>query len=209
MTTRARRTSKPITRRHPADVRRGLVLDAAAALIADEGLLAATMRRIADVSGVSLGTLTHHFKSLDELLGATLERASSSFTQALAQSQADDDRPADVRLAAMFEAVLPVRAAPARQWRLWLQFWSRALYDGALSRVNARRYRAWRTAIAGLIQAGVAETRFRHGLDVQTETHKLVALMDGLCVAVALRDPAVRPARARTLVRSALAALAG
>ena len=50
------------------------ILDGALELIAEQGLLAVTNRNLARRAGVSLGSLTYHFESQEELLRETLLR---------------------------------------------------------------------------------------------------------------------------------------
>lgn len=194
--------------RQSKDARRAMVLEAAARLIADEGLAAATMRRIAESAGISLGTLTHHFASVDSLLAETLERCSERFTETLQGSVDLCGGDAEPRLMALFDAICPHRPAAGRQWRLWLAFWSRAVYDPALARVHARRYRAWRGTVKKLLLAGIEAGSFSEMIDVDATTHELVALMDGLCLAVLMDDPAMKPAKARGIMQTRVRCLA-
>lgn len=53
---------------------RDRILDGALALIAERGLLAVTNRNLAEVAQVSLGSLTYHFDSQEQLLRETLLR---------------------------------------------------------------------------------------------------------------------------------------
>ncbi len=68
---RAKRASERT--RHPTEVRRPLIVEAARSVIADRGLFATTMRDIAAASGVSLGTVTYHFRGIAEILGEVLD----------------------------------------------------------------------------------------------------------------------------------------
>ncbi|MDX2024097.1 MAG: TetR/AcrR family transcriptional regulator [Deltaproteobacteria bacterium] len=188
--------------RHSADVRRSMVLEAAARVIADEGLLSATMRRIAEASQVSLGTVTHHFASVDQLLAEALERESVRFTETLARQSREGS--ALQRLTALVDAVLPDDAETMRQWRLWIAFWSRAVYEPNLARTHARRYRAWNAIVARLIKAGVQDGSLHNDLNITEATRSLVALIDGVCFQVAVRGGAMTLARAKKLVRQAL-----
>src|SRR5512142_3461659 len=69
--TRARQASERI--RHPTEVRRALIVEAARSVIADRGLFATTMRDIAAASQVSLGTWTYHFRGIAEILAEVLD----------------------------------------------------------------------------------------------------------------------------------------
>ncbi|WP_213878894.1 TetR/AcrR family transcriptional regulator [Pseudomonas sp. dw_358] len=54
--------------------RRQQILDATVEIIATEGMLKATNRRIAEQAGIPLGHITYYFKSKNELLLSTTER---------------------------------------------------------------------------------------------------------------------------------------
>lgn len=71
VTTRPQRR-EPVQQRSRQTVRR--ILDAAAALIDDEGVEAATTRAIADRAGVSYPSLYRFFKDRDEILDRLIER---------------------------------------------------------------------------------------------------------------------------------------
>jgi len=190
------------TPRHSPDVRRAMVLDAAARVIADEGLLAATMRRIAEASNISLGTLTHHFESVDQLLAESLELASIRFTEALTKEKQKGS--AMQRLTSLVDAVMPDDVETLRQWRLWIAFWSRAVHEPKLARTHARRYRAWHATVARLIKAGVKDGSFSDDLDTTETTQHLVALIDGVCFQVAVKGGDMTVARGKKVVRRAI-----
>ncbi|BAS16258.1 hypothetical protein AHiyo8_45610 [Arthrobacter sp. Hiyo8] len=72
--------------RHPTEVRRQLVVDAARDLIADKGLFNVLIRDISKACGVSPGTITYHFKSLDEVLMEVVKAETADFYVPLQES---------------------------------------------------------------------------------------------------------------------------
>lgn len=182
-----------------------MVLEAAGRLIADEGLLAATMRRIATEAQISLGTLTHHFESVDQLLAEALELSSIRFTEALAKRESTGN--ALAKLHTLADAVMPDNQQSLRQWRLWLQFWSRAVYDPELARTHNRRYRAWNNTVADLINEGVKDGSLRADLNALEATHNLVALIDGVCFQVAIKGGGMTAAQGKRVVKRGVQAL--
>jgi AcrR family transcriptional regulator len=80
--------------------------EAAWSLVRDEGLPAATSRRITDVAHANLAAITYHFGSKDALIGEALveqlRQWSAPLTDALAKQGAD----ADARIAAAVQALL-------------------------------------------------------------------------------------------------------
>ncbi|POH59028.1 TetR family transcriptional regulator [Arthrobacter glacialis] len=75
-------------RRYDPD-RRANISAAALDVVAKHGVAGATYRKIAERAGVSLGSLTYHFESLDELLGEAFttlaNRTANGFDAAMAE----------------------------------------------------------------------------------------------------------------------------
>ena len=72
-------------RRLSAPARRSLILAAARTAILAKGLASVSVREIAREAGISSGTVTHHFPSIDELLTAVLRAESARFNETRAQ----------------------------------------------------------------------------------------------------------------------------
>jgi AcrR family transcriptional regulator len=199
--------AKPVraSNRHTPAVRRAMVLESAARLIADEGLMAATMRRIAEESAISLGTLTHHFESVDQLLSEALELASIRFTERLVEPNVKGS--GHVRLHALSRAVMPDHPQAVGQWRLWIQFWSRAVYEPALARTNERRYRAWNATVSDLVVAGIKDGSLRPDLDLADVTQNLVAVIDGVCFQMALKGGGMTVKKGAAIIKRFIDAL--
>jgi AcrR family transcriptional regulator len=61
-----------VTASQPAATRRDELLELAAAMFAERGLRATTVRDIADAAGILSGSLYHHFKSKEEMVDEVL-----------------------------------------------------------------------------------------------------------------------------------------
>lgn len=66
------------------------LLDAAEAVVAEEGVRALTLDAVAARSGISKGGLLYHFRSKEDLAAAMIERSIAWFDRALAEAGADD-----------------------------------------------------------------------------------------------------------------------
>jgi AcrR family transcriptional regulator len=77
--------------RRSVDERRQELVDATIAILASDGLAAATTRRITDEAGLALGAFHYAFRSKDELLRAVIERLASQISETL-DSLANGDR---------------------------------------------------------------------------------------------------------------------
>ena len=134
-------------RRHPPEVRRRLILEAARQCILERGLAATTVREIATIADISIGTITYHFESVDEILAEVLRDSSKRFTERVV-SEARTLPGAMQRLEFLIDTDLPDSEASMAQFRLWLEYWARAIHDPQSGRrplgaafVRARRDR--------------------------------------------------------------------
>lgn len=185
--------------RRPGSDGRAAVVAAATRAIVEHGIAGVTARGIARAAGVSLGTLTHHFPSLDGLLALALEEASDRFVVALRPAPSSPSSDVRSRLLALLAAAMPDRPAARDQWRLWLQYWSRAIYDRDLHATHHRLYERWRATLRATLADGV-RARALTRADATALLDELVPLFDGLCLQLALGAPGWTPRRARALL---------
>jgi AcrR family transcriptional regulator len=199
MTPRATKsTTRNPRRRHRPEVRQALILEAAKQVIAESGLGRATAREIAARCGISTGTLTHHFPSMDDLLVEALRSGSKEFTDRNLAA-AEGERSARDRLLLLIETALPDKPEALRNWRLWLEYWARAVHEPRLAAAHSERYREWRGAFEQVIAQGVREGEFE-AVDAAGAARELVGLFDGLCIAAAIGDEAIDVEEARRIL---------
>jgi AcrR family transcriptional regulator len=188
----------PTRRRYAPDVRRALILKAAQDIIAEHGYPAASARTVAARCGISPGTLTYHFPSIDSLLGAALREASIEYTNsAIESARALPD--ARGRLMSLIDAALPSSARSLRNWRLWIEYWARASHLPDLAALHSERYAEWRSTFAEIVADGVETGEFR-AVDPSSTALTLVALLDGLGLQTVIGDTAVSVPTARALL---------
>ena len=195
-------TAAPPRRRHAPDVRRELVLVAARDCIAEHGFAGTTARIIATRSGVSLGTLTYHFDSLDTLLMEALRGASVEFTATNLHAAKHIDG-ARAQLRFLVDTALPGNPKADRNWYLWLEYWVRALHEPTMSALHSERYAEWRGAFESILRAGVKSKELIK-LDPEATAIELVALLDGLGLQAVIGDPVVDVRRAASLLHAAI-----
>jgi len=166
--------------------RRHELTEAAARLIAQSGIGAATMRGVATEAGWSTGALTHYFADKRELLLATLQ---TSLRRRRDQGPAPaDDSPGAVLHAAL-AAALPLDDDSRRHWMVTVAFCAEAAGDAELAAAQQDAYRQFLrrvTRLVGRVTAG-AEPEARRTAE------RLIALIDGVALQ-ALFDPASWPA---------------
>lgn len=187
-----------IRRRHRPEVRRALILEAAKQVIAESGVDRATAREIAARCGISTGTLTHHFPSMDVLLVEALRSGSKEFTDRNLAA-ANGEESARDRLRLLLDTALPDKPDALRNWRLWLEYWARAAHEPELAALHSERYREWRGAFESVISDGVRKGELSHR-DPARAARELVGLFDGLCIEAALGDEAMSVSEARHIL---------
>ena len=81
------------------------VLEAAARVLLSSGYAAATTNRIAEVAGVSVGTLYQYFADKDEVFDLLIQRELEATARVLDATQVDPARPLEATLRQVFDAV--------------------------------------------------------------------------------------------------------
>jgi len=97
---------------------RDSLLDAADALLAQNGAQALTLREVAKAAGVSHAAPYHHFASREQLLAAVAARAFSGLATAMAAADADRTRAQGERLIDICEVYVEFARARPAQFRL-------------------------------------------------------------------------------------------
>lgn len=196
------RTRAPARRRHPPDVRRGLILEAARSLIVAEGLAGTSVRELAAACGVSTGTITYHFAGVDEILGEVLRSESERFYQPLETEALGRDSALE-GLRVLADGLLADGPETLEYWRLWLDYWARAAHDPALAAWHSERYRVWRGVVESLVARGVERGEFRP-VDARAIAVELVALLDGLVIQAVFDGSEVSLSEARERLRTVI-----
>lgn len=164
--------------------RRRELVTATWAVIAEEGIEAATIRRIAEAAGCTTGRITHYFDAKDDILVAALRAvhlaAASRMAAAIAAGHNRD--PVDA-LRSVLQEALPLDAQRRIEWRVWLAFWSRAASEQTLREEQAHRYAEWRSLLTSLVGALEPE---RAPAAMTVDVDLLAATIDGLGVQAVL-----------------------
>jgi AcrR family transcriptional regulator len=184
--------------RHAPEVRRGLIIRAAQDIIAEQGYPAASARTVAARCGISPGTLTYHFPSMDALLVAALREASIDYTDTAIDASRSLPG-AHERLMSLIDAALPSNPGALRNWRLWMEYWARASHFSELADVHSERYAEWRSTFEQIVASGVERGEFR-AVDPAGTALVIVALLDGLGLQTVIGDAAVTVGTAHAIL---------
>ena len=179
-----------------ADARREQILRAALAVIAERGYPDTRIADVAERTGISPALVIYYFKTRDHLLTEAIRYAEDQW-YADSQRRMESLPTAALRLEELVAmSCLPEDDPdPQSSWLLWLDFWSQAARNpevGALRRHSDER---WRAAISSQVTAGQQAGEFRQ-VEPGGFAISLSALLDGMAVQIALREPAVSPLRA-------------
>lgn len=173
-------------------------------VIAQEGLGAATLRRVASVAGVTTGALTHYFSNRDALLIDAL-RAAHVAAGARMLEAAERDLSPKARLTTVVFEALPLDRIRLTEWKVWLAFWGAAAGDARLLKENRRRYAEWRKLLQTLLAPLEKEPR-----QSSEWADHLMVMIDGLGIRVALAEASRFPrerTRAVTMVTAQIESL--
>jgi AcrR family transcriptional regulator len=89
------------------------------------------------------------------------------------------------------------------EWYLWLTFWGEATRNDHLRAVSERQHDRWTRFLAKIVREGVATGELPR-IDPRATATQIAALVDGLAVQSALRNPALPPAQMRALCLDAV-----
>ncbi len=180
---------------HDLEARRFEVIKAVWRVIARQGLEGATMRGIANELGMSLGTLTHYFKSRDEILMHALDRVSSITINTM--REAADRAQGQHRLRDALLAVLPFNTRNSFGWQIWSAFVGASIGKPELREQLHQRDVIFRE----FVQQELERWQHDQAPTVQLETRKealaLLNFVDGLGIGALINPEPVAQIKAR------------
>jgi AcrR family transcriptional regulator len=192
-----------------ADLRREQMLRAALEVICERGYPDTRIADVAERAGISPALVIYYFKTKDQLLTEAIRYSEDSW-------YADGQR----RLAALptaagrLEEIVAMSCLPEddpeprSSWLLWLDFWAQAARNAEVAGVRQKSDERWRDTIVSLVRTGQEAGEFRE-VNAADFAVLLSALLDGLAIQIALKDPVVDPVSAFELSMSFVAGALG
>ena len=173
-----------------------------AALVVDviqrEGAASATVRRVSEAGGFSIGVITHYFRDKDELIACAFdwlaERSFAELDTTLAQAE-----PGLPRLRAALEFMVP-RQGESSFPAVWLSLWSGAMHNPGLADVHRRYYSRWRRILGQCMTEAARRGEIELPLALADAVDLLAAGIDGLWLAVTFEGGRFSGPRRRRLV---------
>ena len=166
-----------------SDERRAELIEATLAIIADEGLRAATLRNVAERAGVSNGLIRHHFLGKRQLIldtyAATVARMTAPGLAALAQTGLTPRR----RLAGFVRASLDPSLIEPKLFSTWAAFVALVHVDADFEAIHRAGYRDYQALFGPLVAAVLAEAGRADAAEAAPDLAvQLNALIDGLWI---------------------------
>jgi AcrR family transcriptional regulator len=185
--------------------RRSDIAAAARRVLRRDGIERLSVRNVAQESGLSPGALRHYFPRHADLIRFALRQFAEDLRDRIAAVDfPDDDLDAAVLLV---EQVLPLDEQRREDMEVWLGYTERARFDPVLHEMSQESQDALallaRSALARLEQGGV----LRSGLDLDLETRRLHALVDGLALHAYVHPERLAPDQLSRVVRHHLGQL--
>lgn len=187
--------------------RRADIAAAARRVLRRDGIERLSVRNVAQEAGLSPGALRHYFGRHDDLIRFALRQFLDDLRDRIAAVDfPDDDLDAAVLLV---EQVLPMDEQRREDMEVWLGYTERARFDPVLHEMSLESQDALamlaRSALARLDEGGL----LRAGLDIELETRRLHALLDGLALHAYVHPERLTPDQLSSVARHHLEELAG
>jgi AcrR family transcriptional regulator len=155
-----------------------LIVEAAARVVAAEGVHGATVRAIAAEAGVSTGYLTHYFEDKHQLMVRLLRRTNEQAARRVLAAAAGGS--SIERLRAAVDAVLPLDATRRREWQVWVAVWGVASPADQLGKGFRAGWDGLRGIFADLLEQARVEGSLRREIEVSYEAERLVTMLAGI-----------------------------
>jgi len=133
--------------------RRRQIVQACVEAIADEGFSATSIREIAKRAGVSIGTLSHHFATKDEILLACMDQIMETWAEKAEEILTGPGTPLQ-RLDRLIDEVIG-NPAGDYLWRAYMAFWHEAVFDTQTKSSILEGNVAWDRLVAACIAAAI------------------------------------------------------
>jgi AcrR family transcriptional regulator len=167
------------------------MLAAAAELIAERGFGDTRIADVAERVGASPALVIYYFGTKDALLTEALRYSEETFSVA-----ADEQLAGMTSLVSKLETLVRLTCVPqgadevVGDWGLWFDLWAQAFRHPEVNKGRVELDQRWRDRFAQVVEEGVAAGEIGD-VPVHEFAVAFTALLDGLSIQVALKDPVV------------------
>jgi TetR/AcrR family transcriptional repressor of bet genes len=177
-----------------APIRRRQLVEAAIAVIHDQGFGNATVARIAHQAGISSGMVHHYFEDKDELLFATMRHLLSELRRD-ASLRLKAARGPEARIRAIIDASFGDLQFDEQVFSVWLALYGNARQSRRLQRILTIYHRRLHSSLIFDLRKLLDERAAKKAAE------GIAALIDGLWLRYALRGKPEHPSVPRALTR--------
>ncbi|WP_037313764.1 TetR/AcrR family transcriptional regulator [Amycolatopsis orientalis] len=175
--------------------RRLEIAEAVFRVIQADGLAQASLRSVADEAGLAIGSVRHYFRGHDELivfamraLGDRVEARLLRHLPELLDPETPRSRRQELTEALLGE-LLPLTEQTRAETDVWLAFSAAAKNRPDLAEEVARTHAGVRALVRRVLEGARGAGGLLHDLDLDVETERLAALLDGLAMASGRTSP--------------------
>lgn len=160
--------------------RKQALIDATTTAIAEHGLSNVTLAKIADIAGLTAGSVNFHFDSKEALLLATLRHVSEEFSEEVDRrvAQAADDA-ADA-LSVLVDTSLDAKLTSPGKIAVWYSFHAESHTRGDYLRLCGERDDAYYRTVLNLCRRLIDEEPGADRINAEAVAYALVGLIDQL-----------------------------
>ncbi|HZC69161.1 MAG TPA: TetR/AcrR family transcriptional regulator [Jatrophihabitans sp.] len=177
------------------EARRIQMLRAAAELICERGFGETRIADVAKRAKASSALVIYYFGTRERLLVDALRYSEQNFYDA-AEKMLAEVTSARERLSLLVQwTCIPDDTDVPGSWGLWFDLWAQAFRHPEVKQDRVDMDGRWRAMIVDVVKAGQAAGDIRK-LDARAFAVTFAALLDGLSIQVALRDPELDSERA-------------
>ncbi|MFD2330221.1 TetR/AcrR family transcriptional regulator [Cohnella sp. GCM10020058] len=156
------------------------IAEAVLRLIRREGIDSASVRRVAEEAGLTLGALRHYFDAQHDLLAYAMRLLIGRVGARIERLPLTGQLRTDIEM--IVAQLAPLDEERLAEAEVWLAFAGKAVSDPAIRALSQEAhealYRGFKRMIVALCERGLA----RPGIDPELEARRLHALADGLVV---------------------------
>jgi AcrR family transcriptional regulator len=169
------------------DDRRKILIEATLKCLSEEGQEGMSVRKISAAAGISIGLISHHYKSKEHLVAQAYESLTLSLLDLARDAVSEAGPDPRARLSAMIRSLLSPPLFEPGTLRCWLVFWGMMKKDNIFRSVHDSTYGEYRLFVEDLL-ACLAADRAIPLLDIRLAAIGLLALVDGLWIESCLND---------------------
>ncbi|MBV9044813.1 MAG: TetR/AcrR family transcriptional regulator [Alphaproteobacteria bacterium] len=191
------------------EAQRTKLLDAAIAVIGQDGFAEASLRKVAERAGCSTGAVTYYFANREEMMAAVIESQFDVFDAMLMRS---DEGRADGKIDVRGGLKRWLDSLDANTegggWVANFQLLSLARHEPALAAVYQRRYAQYRDVFASMLAKAQRQGSIRKDIAPDLLADQISAMGDGWMMLFPVEPERFRPSRVKALLDATMALIA-